>query len=228
MKKQLIILLALVILVPEVFSAAEPFISFDDLKCDDLGVLSFRAGYEWNSFNGGYAELQNIKVGAMLRGVTEKLTGYWYKFEDKSFTISSISLKSPKSYYFSKPGSLKEGRYKVSIDYIISRNNVQYFKNTFTASVSCPVQREVVKPVEKVEIVEESVKEVEEPVPKIVGEPPLIDMNSKSYTIYYMIGLWIILFIISSFVSKKFYKKRPKAKKKSDSENEESVVEKVV
>lgn len=224
MKKVIALIFLLILSSPVVFSEEAPSISFTSIKCDDFGVLSFKADYEWNSYNGGYANLQSVKVNAESGGVAEKLEGYWYKFKDKKFTISRINLNSPTAYFFSKPSSLKEGRYKITVDYVISRNNINYFKNKFTYSVGCPVQREIIKSVRKVEVVEKVVEEEKETSIPPVGEPPLIDKNTKSYVIYYMIGLWITIFIVSTILSKKFYKKRLKVRKKVGSE--ESVFEK--
>lgn len=228
MKKWFLIIPVLIVLSSGVSSFEGTYISFNDLECSDLGVLSFKAGYEWNSYNGYYADLKNVNVSIASKDVTEELTGYWYKFKDKSFSISRINLNSLTAYYFSKPGSLKEGKYKVTVDYVTSRNDINYFKNKFTGNVNCPAPREIVQNVEEVKIVKRVIEEKkdEETVTPSVGEPPLIDKSSENYVVYYLVGLWITLFIISTLIARKFYKKYPKVRKKVVSGGEESVLEK--
>lgn len=224
MGKTVIILFLLILSSATVLSEELPSVSFTSFSCDDNGVLFFRTDYNWNGYKGGYVYLNSVKVNTISEDVMKRLGGYWYKFEDKRFSITEISLNSPTAYFFSKPGSLKEGSYEVTINYAISRSNLERFKNQFVSSVSCPKQKEVMKDVKKVVAVEKIVEEKEQPV-ATPAEPPLISKDTKNYVNYYIIGLLITIFIISSFVAGKFYKKHPEVKKKLSSKNVKSLFE---
>lgn len=213
-KGLLIIIFVFVILSIGVLAAqeVEPEVEFTEFECNDLGVLSFKIEYIWTGYKAGYVYLKSIEVKAIKEGKTIPLEGLWRKFKTEDFIQTEIKINSPTAYFFSKKDSLKEeGGYSIEIDYAVSKDNIERFRETAKKTVSCPKQMEVVKEVEPVpEIVEEEPEEEIKPVPK---EPALFDGETKNYTIYYVIGLLVVIFIVSVALMKKLPRKSHPVKK---------------
>lgn len=212
MKKVFVICLVFIILSTGVLSQEEPSVEFTGLECNDLGVLSFKAEYEWTGYKGGYVYLKSVEIKATKDGETDIVEGYWRKFKTEMFPQSEIELNSPTAYFFSNEDSLKEGTYNIEVDYSVSRRDIERFKKKFEGSVICPKQKEVIKEEPPKKEVEEKPKEESKIVPK---EPSLLSEETKGYTLYYVIGLLIVIFIVSLALMKKLPKKPHKEEKSS-------------
>lgn len=213
MEKVFVICLVFIILSTGVLSQEEPSVAFTELECDDLGVLSLKAEYEWTGYKGGYVYLKSVKVETIKDGETATLEGYWRKFKTETFPQSEIRLNSPTAYFFSNKNALKEGTYNIEIDYAVSKSNIEHFKKKFKSSVICPKQKEVIKEVEP-----EPKEKKEEPKEELIiipEEPSLLSEETEGYILYYVIGLLIVIFIVSLALMKKLPKKHRKESKPS-------------
>jgi len=209
MEKKFIIILISIIISTGVL-AQEPYVEFSEFECDDLGVLSFKAEYQWNGYKPGYTDLKDVKLKAVKGEKIIQLEGMWKKFKTEEFLQSEIKLNSPTAYFFSNKYSWEEGNYDITIDYSVKKDNILLFQDRDRKTVTCPEQREIVK-IELFPKIEPEIKEKEEEKeeePKVIPKAPSVfDKDIKAYNLYYLIGLLIVIFIIS-LVSMKL-RKRP-------------------
>ncbi len=212
MKKFWLILLIITAL-STVSAKEEPYVKFTSFQCNDVGELYFQADYEWDFYKGGYVYLNSVKIHAVADGKPMPVEGWWFKFKTRDFVMSDIKPNSPTAHFFSKKESLKEGSYEIRIDYTISKNGIERFKKQFTGSVMCPKQKEkkdVVVNEEKPLLGEEK-ESLREVVESPAEEPQLFNKNLENYMTYYMAGLLMLIFVVSTLLvkkrSKKFHKK---------------------
>lgn len=211
MKKGFVFIL-ISILLSVIVLGQEPFVDFNSFKCDSFGVLSFKADYNWHGYKQGYMYLKSVKINAISDVENIPLEGEWYKFENKEFPMTKIMLNSPTAYFFSNKNSLEEGMYSIEIDYAISKDNIERFKNHFKENINCPEQKKDIKII--IPGKEEKEEIVEEERPRIpTGEPALFSEETKSYNLYYVIGLLILIFIVSIALMKRLPKKPIMSKK---------------
>lgn len=224
--KKLWLILLIITALSTVSAKEEPYVKFTSFQCNDVGELYFQADYEWDFYKGGYVYLNSVKINAIVDGKPMPIEGWWFKFKTRDFVMSDIKPNSPTAHFFSKKESLKEGSYEVRIDYTISKNGIKRFEKQFIGSVRCPKQREKKEFVKEEKPLSGEEKEgLKEVVESPAEEPQLFNKNSKNYVTYYVISLLVVIFIASTFIAKKFYKKHSVVKKKLSSRNVENLFE---
>lgn len=220
MKKGLVIFILTFIVTLLDVLAQDPYVDFTEIECNDLGVLSFKAEYQWNGYTPGYVYLKSVKINAIKGGETIPLKGKWLKFKTEEFLQSEIKLHSPTAYFFSNEGFLEEGSYALEIDYAVSKGSYERFKKQFTGTVSCPKQKKIIEEVEDVPKEEPAEEKLEEKKPETIPtEPPLFGEESKNYTIYYVTGLLVAIFAVSIALMKKVPRRHTPTKRIPSSKN---------